>query len=151
VNRSRARQWSRSAFALSALFLSFPIAARLLLGEWAFEGATGIAGLWLAAGVYLYLHSRRLRTLPDPAELLDEAIRLFSVGETRGAMELLERAIRENPRFWQAYQCRGEARMQMSQWTAAAADLDEAIRLAPDEPLLRELRARVDDLRRGEG
>src|SRR5204863_5374215 len=81
VNRSRARQWSRSAFALAALFASFPIAARLLLGEWAFEGATGIAGLWLAVGVYLYIRSRRLRTLPDPAQLLDEAIRLFSVGE----------------------------------------------------------------------
>jgi tetratricopeptide (TPR) repeat protein len=136
----RFRQWSRTAFALAALFASFPIAGRLLLGEWAFEGAGGIAGLWLVAGAYLHIRGRRLPASPDPAAMLDDAIQRIAAGETRRALRLLDRAIHENPWFWQAYQCRGEIRLALGNAATALADFDEAIRLAPEEPHLRELR-----------
>jgi tetratricopeptide (TPR) repeat protein len=148
VPRSRWQQWSRTAFALAALFASFPIVGRIVLGEWAFPGAGGIAGLWLAAGSYLHVRSRRMKTAPDPAAMLDEAIRLASIGDTPRAGPLLDRAIRENPWFWQAYQCRGEIRFTLGDTAGAAADLDEALRLAPGEPHLRELREQVEVSRR---
>jgi tetratricopeptide (TPR) repeat protein len=140
----RLRQWSRTAFALAALFASFPIVGRIVLGEWEFEGAGGIAGLWLAAGSYLYVRSRRVKAAPDPSAMLDEAVRLASVGETESAAALLDRAIRENPWFWQAHQCRGELRFAAGDREGAIADFDEAIRLAPGEAHLRELREQVD-------
>ena len=140
----RLRQWSRTAFALAALFASFPIVGRIVLGEWAFEGAGGIAGLWLAAGSYLYVRSRRVNAAPDPSAMLDEAVRLASVGETEPAAALLDRAIRENLWFWQAYQCRGEIRFATGDMAGAIADFDEAIRLAPGEAHLRELREQVE-------
>src|SRR5205823_1899899 len=121
VNRGRARQWSRTAFALAALFGSFPVAGRLLLGEWTFEGATGIACLWLAIGLYLHIRARRVKPVPDSAAMLDEALRLFSIGEPGPANAVLARAIRENPRFWQAYQCRGEWRLQSGDIEGALA------------------------------
>jgi tetratricopeptide (TPR) repeat protein len=142
------QQWSRTAFALSALFASFPIVARIVLGEWAFEGSGGIAGLWLAAGSYLYVRSRRVKVAPDPAAMIDEAVRLASIGEADRAVALLDRAIRENSWFWQAYQCRGEIRFATGDPAGALADLDEAIRLAPGEAHLRELRGQVDTIRR---
>jgi cytochrome c-type biogenesis protein CcmH/NrfG len=138
------RQWSRTAFALAALFASFPIVGRIVLGEWAFEGAGGIAGLWLAAGSYLHVRSRRVKAAPDPAAMLDEAVRLASIGEAERAVAMLGRAIRENPWFWQAYQCRGEIRFTTGDTAGAAADFDEAIRLAPGEAHLRELREQVE-------
>jgi predicted Zn-dependent protease len=134
------RQWSRTAFALAALFASFPIVGRLLLGEWAFEGAGGLAGLWLALGAYLYIRSRRQRPVADPAARLDDAIQLISTGDTRRALRLLDRTIAENPWFWQALQCRGEVRYHCGDTEGALADLDEAFRLAPNEPHLHELR-----------
>jgi len=144
MNRGRVRQWSRTAFALAALFASFPIAGRLFLGEWTFEGATGLAGLWLAVGVYLHIRSRRMQAVPDPAAILDEALQLFSAGDSDRAFALLDRAIQESPRFWQAYQYRGEARLRFGEISAALADIDEAIRLAPEEPQLYELRSRAE-------
>jgi tetratricopeptide (TPR) repeat protein len=146
--RSRWLQWSRTAFALAALFASFPLTARVVLGEWAFEGAGGIAGLWLAAGVYLYIRGRRLKAAPDPAAMLDDAIHLAGLGETARALTVLNRAIAENPWFWQARQCRGEMRLQLGDAETAIADFDEAIRLAPEEPHLRERRAHAEDLMR---
>jgi tetratricopeptide (TPR) repeat protein len=143
VTRSRARQWSRSAFALAALFASFPIVGRVLLGEWAFEGSAGIAGLWLFAGVYLHIRSRRLRATPDGAALLDEAIQLAHAGDLEHASQVLERAISENPRLWQAYQYRGELRLAAGEVAGAAADFDRAIEIAPAEPHLYELRSRA--------
>jgi tetratricopeptide (TPR) repeat protein len=140
----RYRQWSRTAFALAALFASFPIVGRIVLGEWAFEGSTGIAGLWLAVGAYLHVRSRRVKAAPDPSAMLDEAVRRASIGETEGAVKMLDRAIRENPWFWQAYQCRGEIRFAAGDMAGAIADFDEAIRLAPGEAHLRELREQVD-------
>lgn len=138
------RQWSRTAFALAALFASFPIVARVVLGEWAFEGAGGIAGLWLAAGSYLYVRSGRVKPAPDPSAMLDEAVRLVSIGDTERATKLLNRAIRENPWFWQAHQCRGEIRFGIGDTEGALADLDVAIRLAPGEAHLRELREQME-------
>jgi tetratricopeptide (TPR) repeat protein len=148
VSRSRLRQWSRSAFALAALFASFPLVARWILGAPAFDEALGIAGLCLVIGAYLYIRSRRLAHAPDPAALLDEAIRLVSVGDARRARRLLNRLIEENPRFWQAYQCRGEVRVMAGEIGDALDDFDEAIRLAPEEPHLYELRARAEELLR---
>jgi cytochrome c-type biogenesis protein CcmH/NrfG len=148
MNRERLRQWSRTAFALAALFASFPIVGRVLLGEWTFEGATGIAGLWLAVGVYLHIRSRRVLPVPDPAAMIDEALQIFSSGESARAVALLDRAIRQNPRFWQAYQCRGEFRAQTGDVGGALADLDEAIRLAPDEAHLYALRSQAESLLR---
>ncbi len=148
---SRLRQWSRTSFALAALFVSFPVVGRLLLGEWAFEGATGIAGLWLVAGCYLHIRSRRVKTLRDPAVMVDDALQLVGAGETRRALAVLDRTIAENPRFWQAYQCRAEVRAQLGELPAALADFDEAIRIAPEEAHLRELRRHVEDLMRTDG
>jgi tetratricopeptide (TPR) repeat protein len=148
VPRSRLRQWSRTAFALAALFASFPVAARLFLGAPAFDEGLGIAGLCLVVGAYLYIRSRRRAQAPDPAALLDEAIRLVSVGDTRRARRLLDRLIGENPRFWQARQARGEVRMMAGEIGDALDDFDEAIRLAPEEPHLRELHAHAEALLR---
>ena len=141
----RLQQLSRTAFALATLFGSFPIVGRLVLGEWAFEGATGIAGLFLTVGVYLHIRSRRMRTAPDPALLLDDAIAQVHAGELHRAMRLLNRTIAENPWFWQAFQRRGELHFLLGEIAAATADLDEAIRLAPDEPQLREFRAQLPE------
>ena len=148
MNRERVRQWSRTAFALAALFASFPIAGLLFLGQWTFEGATGLAGLWLALGVYLHIRSRRIAPAPDPAVMIDEALQLFSAGESERAFALLDRTIVESPRFWQAYQCRGEARVQNGEISGALADFDEAIRLAPDESHLYALRSHAESLLR---
>jgi tetratricopeptide (TPR) repeat protein len=148
VERLRLRQWSRTAFALAALFGSFPIAARLILGEWTFEGSGGIAGLFLAAGIYLHIRSRRMRPVPDAAALLDEAIQLARAGNARRALAILDRAIGESPWFWQAWQCRGEVHMHTGEFAVAIADFDEAIRLAPDEPHLSDLRSNAEALLR---
>jgi tetratricopeptide (TPR) repeat protein len=137
------RQWSRTAYALAALFASFPIVGRIVLGEWAFEGAGGVAGLWLALGAYLHVRSRRVRTAPDPSALLEDAVQSASAGDTRRALRVLDRAIGDNPWFWQAYQCRAEIRLHLGDTASAIADLDEAIRLAPEEEHLRELRAQA--------
>jgi tetratricopeptide (TPR) repeat protein len=147
VNRSRLRQWSRTAYALAALFATFPVAGRLILGHWEFQEAGGIAGLCLAVGAYLHIRSARIKQAPDPAVLLDEAIQAVGGGDTRRALRLLDRAIAENPRFWQAYQCRAEVRAASGEIGPALADLDEAIRRAPGEEHLRELRARAEALR----
>lgn len=136
----RLRQWSRTAFALAALFASFPLVGRLLLGEWAFEGAGGLAGLWLALGAYLHIRSTRQRPAADPAALLDDAIQLASTGDAKRALRLLDRTIGQNPWFWQALQCRGEIRIHLGDFEGARADIEEAIQLAPHEPHLRELR-----------
>lgn len=150
MTRARARQWSRSAYALAALFGSFPIAGRLLLGVWTFEGATGIAGLWLAAGLYLHVRARRLKTVPDPAQLLNAAIEYFRMGDARRAIAVLDLALAQSPRLWQALQWRAQARAALGEIRAALDDLDDAIRLAPGEPHLAEMRQRVAELAAGE-
>jgi hypothetical protein len=146
VNRARARQWSRTAFALAALFGSFPVAGRILMGEWSFEGAFGLACLWLAIGAYLHVRARRLQSLPDPAARLDDAIHRAENGDLNGAFRVLDRTIAESPWFWQAFQRRAELRVSVGEIEAALDDFDQAILLAPDEPHLRQLRTYAESL-----
>jgi hypothetical protein len=143
-DRARARQWSRTAWALAALFASLPLASRLLLGSWAFEGAGGIAFLCFLFGAYWHILARRYRSLPDPAARLDEAIQAARSGELERAIALLTREIRLSPGLWQAYQYRGETFLLLPDGAPAAlADFEAAIRLAPGEMHLIELRDRA--------
>src|ERR1035441_3836326 len=93
---SRARQWCRAALALAFLFGSLPLAGKLFLGGWGFDGAPGIACLCLVAATYLHFAGRERRTpIPDSAAILDEAIRLAASGETgrRPALSSEERRV----------------------------------------------------------
>jgi len=145
VNRSRAKQWSRAAWALAVLFASLPLAGKLLMGGWGFPGAAEIAFLCLAVGTYLHFLGRRdYRAAKDDALMLEEALRLAASGETDAAIVVLTNAIRRSPRLWQAYQYRGELRLpQRDACDRALADFTEAIRLAPKEPHLYALRAQA--------
>ncbi len=147
--RARARQWSRIAWAMSALFASLPVAGRILLGTWGFEGATALACLCLIAGTYLHFLGRRsMPALADPAAMLDEAVQLVREGRTRQAVRLLTRSIRLSPRFWQARELRGRLYLAMGNPGAALADFTEAVALAPEEPRLRAL---LDETRESVG
>jgi tetratricopeptide (TPR) repeat protein len=142
---SRARQWRRAALALAFLFASLPLAGKLFLGSWRFEGALDIAGLCLVAAAYLYFVGRETRTpIPDSAATLDEALQLAASGETDRALALLDEAIQLNPHLWQAWQYRGQMRLaEPDAAESALNDFTEAIRLAPDEPHLYILRSYV--------
>src|ERR1035438_1112126 len=72
-NRARARQWSRTAFAMAAVFGSLPLASRIFLGGWGFDGAAEIGCLCLIAGAYFHIVSRRFPAVPDPATILERA------------------------------------------------------------------------------
>jgi cytochrome c-type biogenesis protein CcmH/NrfG len=142
VDSSRAKQLSRTAWALAILFGSLPLVSRVLLGVWTFEGAAGIAILLVMLGAYFHFRGwRHLRTIPDYATLLDRANRKAREGTNEAAIALLTKAIRLNPRLWQAFQYRGELYLWLQNSTAALADFAEAIRLAPKEPHLFMLRA----------
>jgi tetratricopeptide (TPR) repeat protein len=137
-------QWSRAAFGIAAVFGSLPVASRILLGDWEFESAGGIACLCLAVGVYFRILDRRsFRAIPDPAAMLDQANQLASAGRTDRALARLTEAIRLSPRFWQAFQYRGELHLLHQRPVDALRDFDEAIALAPNEPHLYILRAHV--------
>ena len=139
---TRARQWSRTAWALAILFGSLPLVSRVLLGVWEFDGAVGMAGLCLLAGAYFHLIGRRRRAaVPDSATLLNEAIGLASTGRTAEAAVLLTAAIRLSPRLWQAFQYRGGLCLRGGEFSSAIEDFTDAIRLAPGEPHLYQLRA----------
>jgi tetratricopeptide (TPR) repeat protein len=140
-----ARQWRRVALALAFLFASLPLAGKLVLGSWMFDGALEIAGLCLIAAAYLYFAGRESRPpIPDSAAVLDEALQLAASGETGRAIELLDEALRLSPHLWQARQYRGEMRLgEPDGAEAALKDFAEAIRLAPDEPHLYILRSHV--------
>jgi cytochrome c-type biogenesis protein CcmH/NrfG len=131
-----ARQWSRAAWALALLFGSLPVVGRLVLGNWEFVSAGEIACLLLLIGAYFHVRSRRYFTKPDPATLLDHAHRLAASGRADRALALLTKTIRQSPKLWQAYQYRGELRLRLGEFSLAAEDFAEAIRLAPDEPHL---------------
>jgi tetratricopeptide (TPR) repeat protein len=140
----RARQWSRTAWAMTAVFGSLPIASRLFLGSWGFEGSAEFACLCALLAIYLTVRSRRLRALPDPATMLDEAAHLASSGRVDRAIARLSRAIELSPQLWQAYQYRGELRLRSPETIAAAAeDFSAAIRLAPAEAHLYVLRGKA--------
>src|ERR1700735_1172430 len=83
ASASRARQWCRAALALALLFASLPLAGKLFLGSWRFDGALEIAGLCLVAAAYLYFAGRESRPpIPDSAAMLDAALHLAELGET---------------------------------------------------------------------
>src|ERR1035437_6016144 len=137
VNRRRTRQWSRMAWAMAFLFASMPAASKLFLGVWGFDGATEIACLCLILGTYFHIVSRRrIPAIPDAASMLEEAIQLASSGQTDPAIAMLTETIRLSPQLWQAFQYRGELYLWQQSFEAALPDLNEAIRLAPEEPRL---------------
>jgi tetratricopeptide (TPR) repeat protein len=142
---SRARQWCRAALALAFLFASLPLASKLFLGSWGFDGAPEIACLCLVAAAYLYLAGRvRRPPIPDSATILGEAIRLAASGDTGQAIALLDEALRLSPRLWQARQYRGQMRLgEPDAAESALQEFTEAIRLAPGEPHLYILRSHV--------
>jgi Flp pilus assembly protein TadD len=131
--------------ALALLFASLPLAGKLFLGGWGFDGAPAIACLCLVSAAYLYFAGReRRRPIPDSAAILDKAIRLAAAGETGRGVALLDEALRLSPRLWQARQYRGQMRLGEPDAAAAALqDFTEAIRLAPGEPHLYILRSHV--------
>lgn len=142
---SRLRQWRRAALALACLFASLPLAGKLFLGSWRFDGAIELAALCLGAAGYLYFAGREHRSpIPDSAAMLDEALRLAGLGQTGRGLALLDEALRLSPGLWQALEYRG--RMRLAEANAAEAalkDFTEAIRLAPDEPHLYVFRSQV--------
>ena len=141
----RARQWRRTALAMAILFACLPLAGKLFLGSWGFDGAPGIACLCLIAAAYLYVAGRgRRHPIPDSATILDEAIQQAAAGETDRALKLLDEALRLSPRLWQARQYSGQVRLgQPGAAEAALQDFTAAIQLAPDEPHLYILRSQV--------
>ena len=139
--RARARQWSRTAFALAGLFGSLPLAGRIFLGNWGFDGALELACLFAFVGLYFYLLGHRLARIPDESAMLQRAIDLAVHGRIENAIDVLSRTVHLSPRFWQAYQCRAELRLAQELPREAADDLSAAIRLAPREPHLYRLRA----------
>lgn len=143
----RARQWSRAAWALAALFGTLPLASRLFLGSWQFQGAAELSAICLLLGTYLYLIGRRSSSpVPDSAALVNRAIGLAAEGRSKKAIALLTKAIRLSPRFWQAYQYRGELYLRQQKPAPALRDFEQAIRLAPDETHLRALRQKATAL-----
>jgi tetratricopeptide (TPR) repeat protein len=146
-NRARARQWSRTAFAMAAVFGSLPVASRIFLGGWGFDGAAEIGCLCLIAGAYFHIVSRRFPAVPDPATILERAGERAASGQSDRAIALLTEGIRLSPELWQAYQYRGELYLQQGgQTDAALQDFSEAIRLAPREQHLYLLRGRAYSL-----
>jgi Flp pilus assembly protein TadD len=133
---------------MALVFGSLPVASKLFLGTWGFDGAAGVSCLCLVLGTYFHLVSRRSAPpVPDPATMLDEAIQLATSGRTDQATALLTEAIRLSPQLWQAYQYRAELCLgQGDSLDAALQDLTEAIRLAPGEPHLHLLRGQVHSL-----
>lgn len=120
------------------------MAGRVLLGDWEFESAAGIACLCLIAGVYFRVLDRRaFRALPDPAAMLDQANQLASAGRADRAIGRLTEAVRLSPRFWQAFQYRGELHLMYGRPGDALHDFDQAIAIAPAEPHLYALRAQA--------
>jgi len=135
------------AWAMAALFASMPAASKLFLGVWGFDGAAEIACLFLILGTYFHIMGRRRsRAIPDPASMLDQAIQLAVSGQMDEAIALLTEITRLSPQLWQAYQYRAELYLRRQSFDAALRDLDEAIRLAPEEPHLQALRGQAQSL-----
>jgi tetratricopeptide (TPR) repeat protein len=132
---------------MAVVFGSLPLASRIFLGGWGFDGAAEIGCLCLIAGAYFHIVSRRFPAVPDPATILERAGERAASGQSDRAIELLTEGIRLSPELWQAYQYRGELYLQQGgQTDAARRDFSEAIRLAPGEPHLYLLRGRAFSL-----
>ncbi len=137
---------------MAVVFGSLPLASRIFLGGWGFDGAAEIGCLCLIAGVYFHIVSRRFPAVPDPATILERAAERAASGRPDRAIALLTEGIRLSPELWQAYQYRGELYLQQGDQTdAARQDFSEAIRLAPTEPHLYLLRGRAYSLLDDEG
>lgn len=145
ASASRARQWCRAALALALTFASLPLAGKLFLSSWRFDGALEIACLCLLAAAYLYFVGRDRRPqIPDSAAILDKALQLAATGETGRGLALLDEALRLDPSLWQAWEYRGQIHLGEPDGTESAfKDFTEAIRLAPDNPHLYILRSHV--------
>jgi tetratricopeptide (TPR) repeat protein len=78
--------------------------------------------------------------------MLDQAFQLASSGQIDPAIALLTETIRLSPQLWQAFQYRGELYLWQQSFEAALQDLNEAIRLAPEEPRLYILRGQAQNL-----
>jgi tetratricopeptide (TPR) repeat protein len=130
---------------MAAVFGSMPLASRIFLGAWDFEGAGALAAICLIAGVYFHIASRRFAAIPDPASLLERAGEHAFAGRDRRSLAVLTETIRLSPQLWQAYQYRGELYLRQPDLQAALADFSAAIRLAPNEPHLYLLRAQTYD------
>jgi tetratricopeptide (TPR) repeat protein len=132
---------------MAAVFGSLPLASRILLGGWGFDGAAEIGCLCLIAGAYFHIVSRRFPVVPDPATMLERAGERAASGRPDRAIALLTEGIRLSPQLWQAFQYRGELYLlQGEQAEAALQDFSEAIRLAPRERHLYLLRGRAYSL-----
>jgi len=132
---------------MAFLFASMPAASKLFLGVWGFDGAVEIACLCLILGTYFHIVGRqRSPAIPDPSTMLDQAIQLAASGRMDEAIALLTETIRLSPQLWQAFQYRGELYLRQQSFDAALQDLNEAIRLAPEEPHLYILRGQAQSL-----
>jgi tetratricopeptide (TPR) repeat protein len=132
---------------MAAVFGSLPLASRILLGNWGFDGAMEIGCLCLIAGAYFHIASRRFPAIPDPATSLEQAGERVSEGRNDQAIALLTEEIRLSPHLWQAFQYRGELLLTEDyQAEAAVRDFSEAIRLAPGEAHLYALRGQAYSL-----
>jgi len=110
------------------------MAVLLLLGSWAFPEGLGLAALCGIAAAYFHLMSRRrMRVLPDPADTIRAAVELAYEGKTDRAIAALTKEIGRSPKFWQAYQYRGQLHLAQGAASLALRDIEEAIRLAPGE------------------
>ena len=145
ASAARARQWRRAALALALIFASLPVAGKLFLGSWRFDGALDIAGLCVLAAAYLYFVGRDRRPqTPDSAAILDKALQAAGRGATGRGLALLDTALRLDPGLWQAWEYRGQIHLgEPGGVESALEDFTEAIRLAPDEPHLYILRSHV--------
>ena len=131
---------------MAVVFGSLPLAGRLFLGNWDFDGAAEIGCLCLIAGIYFHIVSRRFPAVPDPATMLERAGERAAAGRADQAIALLTEGIRLSPQLWQAFQYRGELYLQGEKLEAAIQDFSEAIRLAPGEPHLYYLRGHAYSL-----
>jgi Flp pilus assembly protein TadD len=125
---------------MAAVFGSLPLASRIFLGNWGFDGAAELACLCLLAAAYFHIAGRRFPAIPDPATTLERAGERVSEGRNDQAIALLTEEIRLSPQLWQAFQYRGELLLAQTQAEAALRDFSEAIRLAPGEAHLYVLR-----------
>jgi tetratricopeptide (TPR) repeat protein len=132
---------------MAIVFGSLPLASRIFLGGWGFDGAAELGCLCLLVGAYFHIVSRRFPSVPDPATILERAGQHAASGRGDQAIALLTEGIRLSPQLWQAFQYRGELYLQQGdQQDAALQDFSEAIRLAPQEPHLYLLRGHVYSL-----
>ena len=132
---------------MAVVFGSLPVASRIFLGGWGFDGSAEIGCLCLLAGAYFHIVSRRFPAVPDPATLLERAGERAASGRGDRAIAVLTEGIRLSPQLWQALQYRGELYLlQGERAHAALQDFSEAIRLAPRERHLYLLRGRAYSL-----